>query len=331
MEDQLRAVDCRWLLALYALIPVSLLLVTVDALGLDGTMLRQHLPAAPEQWAFWTVIFGLPHIVASLLTMADREYLNHYQRKLLPPLVVFTAIACAGQFGPQPFSYQALFVFLAFYTIYHVLAQQLGLTLMMMGTPPSRTFKLWKWLAVFTGFAIYINVYGKTRLGEVMLGPVSVYQAMTYIAVALCAAVIVLAFRISADARHRIGKWYLWGNVALLSSALIINETGYTLFVILIPRVIHDVTAYIIYVTHDSNRNKARPVNLMYRLTRFSRLPPLLLLPVVSVLIAYALTAHQHVPLVNIAVLTISFLHYYYESFIWRGPSPHRKHVAFKR
>jgi len=331
VEAQLRAVDCRWLLALYALIPISLFLVAVDTLALDGVLLRQHLPAAPERWAFWTVIFGLPHIVASLLTMADREYLSHYRYKLLPPLLAFAAIACAGQFGPQPVGQRALFVFLAFYTVYHVLAQQLGLTLMMMDAPPSPVFRLWKWLAVLTGFAIYINVYGKTYLGEVMLGPVSVYQVTTLVAVGLCAAVIVLAIRLTGDARHRIGTWYLWGNVALLGSALLINEIGYTLFVILVPRVIHDVTAYIIYVTHDGNRNRTRPVNLLYRLTRFSRLPPLLLLPAVSILIAYALTTHQHLPLVNVAVLTISFLHYYYESFIWRGASPHRQYVPFRR
>ena len=41
--------------------------------------------------------------------------------------------------------------------------------------------------------------------------------------------------------RHRIGVWYLWGNVLILSTA--IQEVGYASFVILIPRIIHDVTA----------------------------------------------------------------------------------------
>ncbi|MFN3580687.1 MAG: hypothetical protein ACK4VV_09475 [Pseudomonas sp.] len=331
LEQPIHSIDCRWLLALYAIIPISLVLVLLDALVFQGRALYQYLPHQPENWPFWTVIFGLPHIIASLITMADKEYLGHYRRSLLWPMLIFAGIASAGHFGPQPVSYNLLFVFLAFYTIYHVLAQQLGLTLMMMGIPPGRTFKYWKWISVFAGFAIYINVYGEQYMGHFDLGGLSLYDLLTYTAALLCAAQLVLAIRLTPQAKHRIGVWYLWGNVALLLSALLINEIGYTLFVILIPRIIHDVTAYMVYITHDRNRNKTQPVNLIYRITHFSRLSPILLLPILSVLIAFILTSHQHYPIISIAILTVSFLHYYFEGFIWRGPNPHRQYVNFRR
>src|SRR5690606_41356166 len=95
----------------------------------------QPIPTQPDDWPFWTVIFGLPHIIASLITMADRAYLNHYRRSLLWPMLLFAGIASAGYLGPQPVSYNLLFVFLGFYTIYHVLAQPLGLNLMITRVP----------------------------------------------------------------------------------------------------------------------------------------------------------------------------------------------------
>ena len=332
VQEQLaHVIDCRWLLALYAVIPVSLLIVFTDAWLFQGRALHQYIPDQPERWPFWTVIFGLPHIIASLITMADREYLHHYRRTLLWPTLIFAGIASAGMLGPQPMSYNLLFIFLAFYTIYHVLAQQLGLTLMMMATAPSRTFKTWKWLSVLAGFAIYINVYGAQYIGNISVAGVSLYDLLTYIAAAICAALVVLAIRLTPTSRHRIGIWYLWGNVALIISALLINEIGYTLFVILIPRVIHDVTAYIVYITHDRNRNRLDQVNSIYRLTRFTRLSPVVLLPVLSVAVAFMLTRHHQYPIVTIAMLTVTFLHYYFEGFIWRGANPHRRYVNFQR
>lgn len=323
--------DCRWLLSLYAIVPVIVSLVFVDAWLLDGAMLRQYLPSDPMHWPFWTVIFGLPHIVASLLTMADREYFGHYRKSLSWPLVGFAAIAGLGTFGPQPLASQALFVFLGFYTIYHVLAQQLGLTLMMMGTAPSTLFKAWKWLAIFSGFLIYVTVYASSYFGEGAVGSVDWYMILSWLAAALCAGVVMLSLKLSADSRFPIGKWYLWGNVAMLLSTLIVNEIGYTVFVILIPRVIHDVTAFMIYISHDNNRNKAGPVNIIYRLTHFTRLPPVVLLPVLSMLIAYGMTHFLEYRLVAVVALTVTFLHYYFEGFIWRNPNPHRQHLAFRR
>lgn len=327
----MQVLDCRWLLALYAVVPVSLALVLLDSLALDGQLIREHIPIDPMHWPFWTVIFGLPHIVASLLTMADAEYLSHYRRSLLPPLIGFAGLTSLAIFGPQPLGEQAMFIFLAFYTIYHVLAQQLGLTLMMMGVRPSRVFKTWKWLSILCGFVIYVTVYSASALGYELFAGVSVFEFLMGLAGLMCAAVIVLAVRLGRTSQNRIGVWYLWGNVAMLTSVLLIHEIGYTLFVILIPRVIHDITAFMIYITHDTNRNRAAPVNLIYRLTHFSKLPPIIVLPAASIAIAYVLTSLQDdFKLVLVVALTITLVHYYFEGFIWRGGNPHRQHIEFR-
>ncbi len=219
MDDRLHSVDCRWLLALYGIIPLSVAAVALDLFWLDSRLLNDYLPTDPERWPFWTVVFGLPHIIASTLTMADREYFGHYRHVLAKPLVLFAAITTAGYLGPQPLSYNLLFIFLAFYTIYHVLAQQLGLTLMMMGVAPTRLFRLWKWLAIIAGFAIYVIVYGQHQFGTIHLGPFTLYEVLSYTAAILVALMVVLAIRLTTHSRYTIGTWYLWGNVALLHMA----------------------------------------------------------------------------------------------------------------
>jgi hypothetical protein len=325
-----RQVDCRWLLALYAVIPLSVLIVAVDAFLLDRT-LHGYLPSSPDYWAFWAVIFGLPHIVASMITMADREYIGHYRHSLTWPFVLFALVSVLGMVGPQPYSYRLLFGVLALYTAYHVLAQQLGLTLMMMNTAPSRAFKAWKWIALAAGVALYLAVFRELGLGRIWLGGIYLDQFLAYVAGVLSAVLVILGVYVHRQSRTRVGRWYMWANVAMLGAIFWVNELGYALFVILIPRVIHDITAFSVYITHDTNRNRGEPRNAVYRLARVTRLPPIVLLPVLSIALAYGLTVNQQYPLAIVVITTLSFLHYYFEGFIWRGPNPHRRHCGFRK
>ena len=118
-------VDGRWLLALYAVIPLSFAVIAFDALVLQRALLHNLLPDDPNDWALWALLFGLPHIVASALTLSDRAYLRHYRRQLLPALLAFLLICLVGWYGPQPLSYQLLFVFFAGFTVLHVLSSHL--------------------------------------------------------------------------------------------------------------------------------------------------------------------------------------------------------------
>ena len=129
-------VDGRWLLALYAVIPLSFAVIAFDALVLQRALLHNLLPDDPNDWALWALLFGLPHIVASALTLSDRAYLRHYRRQLLPALLAFLLICLVGWYGPQPLSYQLLFVFFAGFTVLHVLSQQLGIALVLSGRRP---------------------------------------------------------------------------------------------------------------------------------------------------------------------------------------------------
>ncbi|TVP89095.1 MAG: hypothetical protein EA348_09120 [Pseudomonadaceae bacterium] len=108
-------------------------------------------------------------------------------------------------------------------------------------------------------------------------------------------------------------RWLLWLYAVIpLSLAWILLDIGLAQ-----GRILHD------YIPTD-------PANWPFWTIVFG-LPPILLLPLLSVLLAWGLTSHQQYPLISIIILTVSFLHYYFEGFIWRGENPHRRQLSFRR
>lgn len=330
-DSSFHCVDGRWLLALYAVIPVSFLVVALDTLLLQRTLLHTLLPDDPNDWALWALLFGLPHIIASALTLSDRDYLQHFRWRLLPAVPIFLLLCLAGWYGPQPLSYQLLFVFFAGFTVFHVLSQQLGIALVLSGRRPDRVFRLWKWVAIIAGIAIYLNVYGGQFLGRVQLAGTDAYALLGGVAAVLCTVLLLLSWLLARQCAGRLGRWYIWANGALLVSALVINQLGYTLLVILMPRLIHDLTAFSVYITHDRNRRVQMRSGWLYRWLPASGVAPFVVLPVASIAIAWLLNTHQQHALIGIAILLVSFMHYYWEGFVWRGESPLRQHVRFRR
>src|SRR5690606_934838 len=106
---------------------------------------------------------------------------------------------------------------------------------------------------------------------------------------------------------------------------------GYALFVLLLPRISHDVTADMVYVTHDGRRDGEAPGNGRKQQARRTRPSSVLLRALMSVCLACLLTSQRHRVRVGIGVLAESFLHYSCEGFIWRGGNPHRRYVTFRR
>jgi hypothetical protein len=102
-------------------------------------------------------------------------------------------------------------------------------------------------------------------------------------------------------------------------------ELGYSVFVIMVPRFVHDITAFYIYAVHDHNRNLQARHNYIYR--SFSFLSPLILCPALAIVLSAVLGPNTWfvAPLI-----IITLLHYYTESFIWRGDTPHRRQIAFQ-
>lgn len=327
-SDQYVSVSKKLLLSIYLIIPVVLGVVLVDFLLLEN-WIQGALPLTPDQWAFWTVFFGMPHIVASMLTITDKEYLKHYNRKIWLPLIIFSLAVIAI---PNVVGQQGFLVIFASYTIYHVLAQQFGIASMMLKRRPDRVTALFKWSSVIAAIFLYALAFGKDFLSnQNVLGINAIHIINAIVSICLSTSFVV-ALKMIRDTKqqdNQIGQWYLWSNVIMLVTCYFCALSSYPAFVVIIPRVIHDVTAFIVYSVHDQNRNKAGSSNFVYNVFTPTKIPVLVLSPLISIIFAYfALRGDQM--MVLFAIYVISFFHYHMESFIWKGDSLHRHYVPFR-
>jgi hypothetical protein len=318
------------LMALYSIIPACAAVVVIDMLLLNRTLSINYLPSSPEQWLIWAVIFDTPHILASFFSFADKEYYRFYRPRLLKALaafsiavVLFTMIVPLVLPGPLETILTILFsAFVITYTMYHVLSQQLGVAISMMKIRPGKLYNPFRWCATIAGTFLYALALVDKDLyfAGVRFGGIVEILAAIFIAITC-----VLGYKVAKDSNNRKGVLYLYSNIAMLIAIYAFLELGYGVFVVVVPRFVHDITAFYIYSVHDNNRNLQTRHNYIYRSLYF--LSPLIVCPVLAVVLSAALK--QSVLFVT-PLLIVALLHYYVEGFIWRGDTLHRRQVAFR-
>ena len=324
-------IDGRWLIALYLVLPVSACVVLIDQLLLNEWLRLDVLPSNPENWPLWNLVFGLPHIVASAMVLARSKYVSYFKKDFTRPVTGIVAFVAFGFFGPQPISLMLCYAVLAFYTVYHVLAQQIGLSGMLARRPKDTWFKLWKWLCILAGFAIYIHLYVESRIDTITLFGMDVSLPLSFLSLALSVCQLMLAVYISLKSESQIGKWYVLANGMMVMLVQLVGIMGYSMLVVLIPRIVHDLTAYYVYLTHEINMGGTRTnksgdgVNQIQSLLLVS-----IRLPVLSMVIAAFLSWHSSNVLIAPVVMTLTLLHYYFEGVVWRGTSPLRGLLPFR-
>ena len=163
----------------------------------------------------------------------------------------------------------------------------------------------------------------------------------------LTAALVLNALYCQRYARSGLGKTFLWANVFLVVSSFYLYVESYYFFAILIPRLVHDATAYIFYVTHDYNKHAVEPKNALYRWTKRYSLSVFIVLPVLSFFIAFVLQAYGDMAVawltqavfgveirkvVTLGVLGyFALMHYYSEAITWKAGSPYRQFISFSK
>ena len=336
-DERKLSVSYRWLLGLYAIIPLCLALQMIDAGFLQG-FVRAHLPDKPGHFLLFQILFGTPHILASTLVLVgNADYLKFYQRKLI---VMTAAIAIAFGIGSLFIPYQVFYVLVAAWTVYHVLKQQHGVARGVCRLPSS-AFYLLLWTSVAAGLFVYIGIFLKNSLDAQQT--VWVKQ----MAAGLCVGLVLSAVYSQRYVTTTFGKWFLWSNVLLVLSSFYLYLQQYYFLAILVPRLVHDATAYIFYVTHDYNRHHAHPQNFLYRYAARCHIHIFIVLPVCSFALAFVLQAYgdEWVRLITefffgvgirkaitLGLLGyLALMHYYTESFTWKQDSPYRRYIAFSR
>lgn len=329
-----KSVSFKHLSALYLCLPFCLLTILIDQVFFQQ-QLQQLLPHSPQTLFVFALFFGLPHIIASnAILLGNKDYLLHFKKNILAISIAILAFILVSQFVlPYALAY---FLFSAI-TILHVLKQQFGLT-RAVARLQGKTYQLWMWSGILAGIAIYTAVFMFKLLSNEQL------NLLTICACGLSLFFILQGALLYRTAKPGLGRVYLVSNTLLVPCSLAMYLMGYSFLTILCPRIIHDCTAFLIYINHDHNRRHNDTKSNLYRYADKLKLPTFVVLIAISVGLAYLLRWQgQHLSTLSLGFISteaalsialmikifLELMHYYMESVTWKAGSPYRRYVKF--
>jgi hypothetical protein len=248
------------------------------------------------------------------------------------------AIAFAYFVGTALLPYKLLYIIVATWTVFHVLKQQYGIARGICQLP-EYAFKLLLWLSVATGVVIYVGIF--------MRKSIEIEQIfwIKWVAIYGCILLIAAGIYCQRYAQTSFGRYFYWSNIFLVLSSCYLFVQEYYFMAILVPRFVHDATAYIFYVTHDYNKHRRNPQNFLYRISARANVHIFIVLPVLSFALAFILQGYGDAAVNFITryilgvefykTITLGFLgylglmHYYMEGLTWQKGSPYRQYIAF--
>ncbi len=331
------SVSFRVLLGLYLIIPLCLLLYGLDK-ALWQEWLHDNLPSRPTHFLLFQVLFGTPHILAStILLVSNGDYFRFYKKHLFWMTVAIIVVFGVGSlFIP----YRVFYIAVATWTVFHVLKQQHGVARGVCQLP-AWAYHVLLGLSVAAGVLIYIGIFLHTSLDAQMMAQIQSTAGV------LTLLLLMSAFYCQRYVNNSFGRYFLWMNVLLVVSSFYLYSQSYYFFAILIPRLVHDATAYIFYVTHDYNKHAAIPQNALYRFAKRYSISIFIILPVLSFFLAFVLQAYGDAVVswltvqvfgveirkaVTLGVLGyFALMHYYSEAITWKVGSPYRQFILFSK
>ncbi len=299
------------LLSIYSAIPLALILVLVDQVLFEGG-LRNSLIKNPDDYPLFALVFTLPHIISSYFGFFDREYLKVYGKRLLRG----SQIVIIGSTVVAAINLTAAFYILALFTMYHVFKQQSGIARSLIGKV-DKPYQIWEWMGVLLSFAIYVSIFSNIQLPNgFMVGALLVFS--------------LIGLSIARQKMSLLAQVYLLGTILLPTAGYCLVATGYPILALAVPRIIHDVTAYFYYASHDHNRYLQSKNNYIYNLTSRLGLPVIAANIVLSMTLAFLINRYSG-SMALLILMVISLIHYYFESFIWKRDSVHRRYIILAR
>jgi hypothetical protein len=305
------------LLAVYGVIPLAGLVWLIDALTGSGAV-RHWLPASPTGWPWYGLIFGMPHICASLVGLLDVQVVRHHRRELALSLVVAMLSAWAMMFVlPSPWGVRLLIV----WTMFHVMGQQTGLALATSnaGLVDNGIGRLWRFLLACAAASFALAIGGEAMHASLVREPALWVQASGLIMLASLPAALWLHRRTQfagGDSRM------ILATQALCFASWLMVAQGYPLLAVLLPRMVHDATAFYFYAQYAGSP-VARGNPLLRWLNTVRGWRRWVMLPL-GVALALLLSL-----LPPVCALAATILHYCVERYFWRRGAPMRSALAF--
>ena len=278
----------------------------------------------PEEIPYWVLFFGLPHIISSFQTICDKEYIVSY-KKQLTIIAVLTLLPYILILLGVP-STTILTVFIAL-TVHHVVVQQLGISMWVARLRPTMVFKICKWSTLGLGIVAFHRPYFLPNMGGNAYLDITLDASRMMVIPLLLVMVVSGALLCWSARKNKLGSLLLAVNLLLFLFALIlILKTEYTLIGLMLVRVLHDITGFVIYMKHDSARNENIRSNILYR--PFGLIPVWLLNPLLAITVAAVLTQlSADFQFIAWLIVGLTAAHYYMEGVIWRKGTPHRQHI----
>lgn len=323
------AVSFRLLLAYYLIVPFCVGLALLDMLALGGRV-RMFLPYNPENIFLYRTIMDLPHVIMSMITFAEAGYIAYYRRDFLSwqAAAFITVLAVCYSLGPA-----VAFIFYCVYNMEHLVSQQTGINLLALGgnNPPHTGMR---WLMILTYSFVYVQV-GASEPFHSLVGQ-HIYPALysdadrrivAAVMVLLSAAVCALGWAAARRSKTRMGSLYTGANAMLTLGGTFTFLMGYGALSVFMVTFIHSTSAITCYVVHDVNRNRTAMRNVVLKAVVAAGLPVAAAVFVAGHGVATVLGVFED--RLDLLITGITFLHYFFEGFMWKRGTPHRQAVPF--
>ena len=309
-------ISVKGLLSVYVFLPLVLVFIFCDHFFFNGAG-RHMLPRNPETLLWYTLLFNLPHIFTSFFSFADREYLAFYKWPLLFGLPLIAVLA----FLLPAFNLISTVFMLVLYTLYHNISQQTGVTMSLMRYK-SLSVQVWRFINILLGLYLYFLIYPPVAIPILQVYALPVLGTLLTISLALTISFV-------RHSKTREGKLYAFGTASIAGVGMIAFMTGYPFFVATTLRVVHDLTAFIFYITHDINRNREKMKNFLYATLLPSTKLFIVGIPLYAIFFTF-IAQQGGTSLVLQAFFLISVTHFYIEGFMWKNGSIHRQQITFQ-
>lgn len=316
MPDK-KIIPFNLIVSFYGIIPFVWLILIVDIFYLNGKI-KSILPVNPENQRLFLLFFLWPHIIMSLITMLDKEYLVSYKNSINRyKLLGFILVLFIYFFNKELF----FFVY-AILTLKHFTCQQIGLETLTSGPQPK--FIYLAYFLILLMLNCWVEFPGLPLLGDLRLLLLK-YKLDFYF---FGFVTLILFYNTHQRYLNNKKNPIIQGNFLFVVTIYLTFLLGYPFFSFLIPRILHDLTAIIFYLFHDYNRNKTEKKNSIFRIIPYTEkyffIYPLLF----SFLFAnFLFELAIRTEVMAIFLFSMGLTHYFIEDFIWKKGGIHRREI----
>lgn len=297
--------------------------IIIPLFGVVGPFLDVDvLKGSPEEFVFWAVVFNFPHIVSSFIVTIDKDYVGQVKVKSFGPVLFIIASSMVLYIGSLQSEFRVVFGYLivglyAIFTTHHVLSQQFGISCLILKQRPV-FFNVIKAISLIASILLYVKLFLSKE-----------YTIVVYFDYFLIGIFFLLLAFLAVDYtkyNNRIGRFHYCLNIVMMLVLIVFSHFEWVLALLVVPRFVHDISAFLIYINHDQNKNQRIVTNYVYSILPAKKVSFWVITPLIGILVANFLEM-IFLNYLLLLFMICDFSHYYLESRMWKKGSVFRRNV----